>query len=170
LRATAAYRLLVGRLIENGVHIDRAVAIPDEEIDAEVCRLRAELPEGSFPKLRAGGASVIHEWHTPYAVIIVDNTSGIPAGKGLAIGLYDLGLEHHAMWIIVRDEDGSVWWTPNPLVRFQSNLSAGRVPETGAACHDDPAAWDGSSPGEGGNRSCGVVGAFRRETKRPHPR
>jgi len=47
-------------------------------------------------------------------------------GKGYAIAVIDYGLEHHLMWVVALDEDGSIWTAANPSVRLQTNWTAGR--------------------------------------------
>lgn len=62
----------------------------------------------------------------PIPVKIVENGFGIPAGRGTTFGIIDYGFEHHIIWGVALDDNGEVWWVPNPFVRFQPNRSAGR--------------------------------------------
>jgi hypothetical protein len=50
-------------------------------------------------------------------------------GTGVAIGWIDYSVEHHLMWIIALDKDGTVWILPNTEVRLQKNISMGRIQE-----------------------------------------
>ena len=50
LASTADLRLLVGKVTSDGADVNGARDITEEEIDAEVRRLRAKLPAGSFAK------------------------------------------------------------------------------------------------------------------------
>lgn len=47
-------------------------------------------------------------------------------GDGLAIGVIDYGVEHHLLWVVALDADGTIWCVPNPRVRLQPNWSMGR--------------------------------------------
>lgn len=47
-------------------------------------------------------------------------------GKGYAIAVIDYGQEHHLLWIVVLDDSGEIWTSPNPLVRVQNNWSMQR--------------------------------------------
>lgn len=48
-------------------------------------------------------------------------------GTGLAHFMIDYGIEHHLMWVIVMDVDGSIWTVENPKVRMQFNQTIGRI-------------------------------------------
>jgi hypothetical protein len=47
-------------------------------------------------------------------------------GPGYAIGVIDYGQEHHLLWVVVLDNAGEIWTTPNPKVRVQKNWTMGR--------------------------------------------
>jgi hypothetical protein len=49
-------------------------------------------------------------------------------GNGQAIMVIDYSIEHHLMWVVALDKDGSIWTLENPKVRIQFNPSIGRVP------------------------------------------
>ena len=47
-------------------------------------------------------------------------------GPGLAHFLIDPGIEHHLLWVIFLDADGSCWTVPNPEVKMAWNWTMGR--------------------------------------------
>jgi hypothetical protein len=47
-------------------------------------------------------------------------------GKGIAFAVIDYGEEHHLIWVVAMDQDGSIWCAPNPTVRVRSNWTFGR--------------------------------------------
>lgn len=47
-------------------------------------------------------------------------------GKGYAMAVIDYSQEHHLLWVVVLDVDGSIWQVPNPGVRVRDNYSLGR--------------------------------------------
>jgi hypothetical protein len=47
-------------------------------------------------------------------------------GTGYAIGWSNFSQEHHLIWHVAMDIDGSVWEVPNPYIRLQKNFSIGR--------------------------------------------
>jgi hypothetical protein len=51
----------------------------------------------------------------------------VPQGKGYAIGVIDYGQEHHLIWVVVIDQTGEIWCTPNPDVRVRPNPTMGAV-------------------------------------------
>jgi hypothetical protein len=53
----------------------------------------------------------------------------IPQGPGFAIGVIDMGQEHHLLWVVVADETGEIWCVGNPDVRVRPNYSM-RAPRT----------------------------------------
>src|SRR6185437_3412272 len=57
---------------------------------------------------------------------VVENESGIPTGKGLAVGVIDYSAEMHLMWVVFLDESGQCWTVQNPYIRAQANLTIGR--------------------------------------------
>lgn len=59
-----------------------------------------------------------------------------PKGKALAHFIIDYGPEHHLMWVTFVDATGECWTWPNPKIRAQSNMTMGRLPESGKT--DDP--------------------------------
>ena len=50
-----------------------------------------------------------------------------PRGKGIAHILIDYGIEHDLLWVTALDESGQVWCYRNRDIRFQINISAGRL-------------------------------------------
>ena len=50
----------------------------------------------------------------------------IGKGSGEAIFLIDYSGEHHLMWVVALDSNGSVWTVPNPDIRFIKNYTLGR--------------------------------------------
>jgi hypothetical protein len=66
--------------------------------------------------------------------MILQLNPGIPVwcgdrGTGTAVGWIDYSAEHHLMWIVALDRDGTVWTLPNTEVRLQKNISMGRTLE-----------------------------------------
>lgn len=57
----------------------------------------------------------------------------IGKGKGYAIAVIDYGQEHHLLWVVVLDDSGEIWTTPNPQVRVQSNWTMGRKSRSSSA-------------------------------------
>ena len=55
-----------------------------------------------------------------------------PKGRGLAHLVIDYGIEHHLMWVCFLDQGGECWTFPNPQVRLQTNVTAGRTADTPA--------------------------------------
>ena len=58
-------------------------------------------------------------------------TSSIPVtvqgkGKGSAFAVIDYGEEHNLIWVVVLDDSGEIWCSPNPKVRVRSNWTMGR--------------------------------------------
>ena len=51
----------------------------------------------------------------------------INKGSGEAIFLLDYGKEDHCIWGVALDNDGTVWWVPNPDIRLLPNYSIGRT-------------------------------------------
>jgi hypothetical protein len=49
-------------------------------------------------------------------------------GPGLAHLVIDYGPEHHLLWVIFLDADGSCWTVRNPEIRGQWNVTMGRNP------------------------------------------
>jgi hypothetical protein len=58
----------------------------------------------------------------PIPVFVVDR------GPGLAHLVIDYGPEHHLLWTVFLDSDGTCWTAQNPQVRAQWNPSMGRIP------------------------------------------
>lgn len=48
-------------------------------------------------------------------------------GSGLAHFLIDYGAEHHLLWVVFLDSDGSCWTLPNTDIRGQQNETMGRT-------------------------------------------
>lgn len=70
---------------------------------------------------------MFHRLEPPIPLRVVASPAGIPAGDGLAFGVQDMGIEHHALWVVAMDATGEIWWVPNPFVRLRHNPTAGRV-------------------------------------------
>lgn len=51
----------------------------------------------------------------------------IGKGSGETIFMIDYGVEHHLLWVVALDSDGSVWCVPNPEIRMIKNYSIGRT-------------------------------------------
>ena len=49
-----------------------------------------------------------------------------PKGDGLAHFVIDYGPEHHLLWVVFMDADGTCWTVPNPEIRIQKNWTMGR--------------------------------------------
>lgn len=47
---------------------------------------------------------------------------------GFAYWLIHYGPEHHPYWGVVHDDDGTIFWYPNPEIRVQWNRSLNRRP------------------------------------------
>jgi len=52
-----------------------------------------------------------------------------PRGNGYAHFLLDYSQEHHLMWVVFLDADGSCWTFENFDIRLQFNPSLGRKPD-----------------------------------------
>lgn len=50
-----------------------------------------------------------------------------PKGPGLAILVNWLSIEEHLLWTVIQDKTGEIWTWPNPQVRGQKNIQAGRI-------------------------------------------
>jgi hypothetical protein len=48
-------------------------------------------------------------------------------GTGYAIGWTNFSQEHHLIWHVGLDSDGSVWEIENPKIRLQKNYTMGRI-------------------------------------------
>ena len=66
----------------------------------------------------------------PAIPVDVVNFDG-PNGPGIAHLVIDYGIESHLVFVVAMDLTGQVWSVPNPSVRFQTNLSAGRIVQKG---------------------------------------
>lgn len=51
-----------------------------------------------------------------------------PKGSALCHFLIDYGIEHDLQWVCAIDATGECWTFRNRLVRFQKNITMGRVP------------------------------------------
>ena len=49
-----------------------------------------------------------------------------PTGKAMAILVTDRGCDHHLLWTVFMDSDGSCWQVPNPNIRARVNVTHGR--------------------------------------------
>jgi hypothetical protein len=54
-----------------------------------------------------------------------------PKGNGQAWAVIDYSLEHNLMWVVAIDATGEIWTFPNPEVRAQKNITAGRKIDEG---------------------------------------
>jgi hypothetical protein len=63
----------------------------------------------------------------PTIPVVVDVHNDDNWKGGYAIALIDYSQEHHIMFVVALDEDGSVWTVENPRVRLQRNISLGRT-------------------------------------------
>jgi hypothetical protein len=50
-----------------------------------------------------------------------------PIGPGLAHLVTDYGPEHNRIWTVADDLTGQCWDWPNPKIRFQKNITMGRM-------------------------------------------
>lgn len=50
-----------------------------------------------------------------------------PRGAALAHLVVDYGVEHNLMWTCAIDATGECWTFANPEIRFQKNISYGRL-------------------------------------------
>lgn len=50
-----------------------------------------------------------------------------PKGLGLAHLVVDYGIEFSLMWTVAIDATGECWTFPNEKIRFQKNISIGRL-------------------------------------------
>jgi hypothetical protein len=50
-----------------------------------------------------------------------------PKGKALAHLVIDYGPEHDLMWVCIIDATGECWTYANPEIRFQKNITMGRL-------------------------------------------
>ena len=50
-----------------------------------------------------------------------------PKGKALAHVLIDYGIEADLLWVCAQTEGGQCWTWSNQDIRFQDNITAGRV-------------------------------------------
>lgn len=50
-----------------------------------------------------------------------------PRGKCLAIAVIDYGPEWSLIFVVAQDDTGECWCWANPQVRFQKNVTLGRV-------------------------------------------
>lgn len=48
-----------------------------------------------------------------------------PKGPGFAHVLIDYGQEHHLLWVVFLNSDGSCWTFQNPQVRLRPNETMG---------------------------------------------
>jgi hypothetical protein len=49
-----------------------------------------------------------------------------PKGTALAILMIDYGIENDIFWVCFQDNTGECWTWPNPDIRAQKNITAGR--------------------------------------------
>ncbi len=50
-----------------------------------------------------------------------------PKGKGMGIMVIDYSQEHDLVWVVADDCTGEIWLWKNSEIRFQTNLTFGRV-------------------------------------------
>jgi hypothetical protein len=49
-----------------------------------------------------------------------------PKGPGWAYFIIDYGTDHHLLWVVFLDADGTCWQVPNPEIRLSANWSLER--------------------------------------------
>lgn len=71
----------------------------------------------------------IHQIDKPLPVRVVDSNGWLgPTGKGMAILIWKDHLDHHLTWYVVFDDPSwGGWEIENPHIRFDTNITWGRV-------------------------------------------
>lgn len=68
-------------------------------------------------------STMINELRSPMPMFVPSSNR-----TGLAYWAIDYGPEHHVLWGVVMDDDGSIFWHSNAEVRVAWNKSLGRNP------------------------------------------